>query len=466
MPDLGPALPESAAARPRLVSAIVFDSISRLFGRGNARSASPRPAAAPAPSAAPPPRKVVERKPAPAPVGIGARRPLVSGQGALAGFEFHAAALDPRRLRRAEDTAVVTAYLGNLLGAMRLCTTQGLHALAELPLGWLPHCERDEAFTPGMHLLLRPDGDTGSTFTPGASIARLRGLGVRIGWDPDAEGATAFAEAGRPDFAAMRAAAPGDAAAWRRAIAEAAMRWGGVPLVLLDLPDIEAMEAALGPSTLLAACTVASCAVPAKVQALPPQAQRLLRLLNRLLQDDQDNAAVVVDIKSDAALSLRLLHYLNSAGASPGRELDSIEQAVLVLGRDKLYRWIAQMLVRMSAPRPAAEALQALALARARMLEMLARAQGLQNPGGLYLLGLASMLPLLLQCSLDDAQDALCLAPAAVQALQDRGGPWEPHLHLLMALEANDIGRAGPLAVPFGGLEAVLSLWTDAWRPR
>lgn len=443
----------------------MFESISRLFGRGNAKPASPPAAASPASSAPVPLRKVVERAPAPAPAGIGARRPLVSGLGALAGFEFHTAALDPRRLRRAEDSAVVAAYLGNILGAMRLCTGQGLQALAELPLSWLTHSERDEPFTPGMHLLLRADADLESTCAPGDIVARLRGLGVRIGWDPDTEGASAFAAAGRPDFAPLRAAAAGDASTWRHAIAEAVARWRGVPLVLLDLPDVEAMEAALGPNTLLATCAVASCAVPAKVQALPPQAQRLLRLLNRLLQEDQDNAGVVEDIKSDAALSLRLLHYLNSAGASPGRELESIEQAVLVLGRDKLYRWIAQMLVRMSAPRPAAEALQALALARARMLEMLARDQGLQNPGGLYLLGLTSMLPLLLQCSLADAQDALCLAPAAVQALQERGGPWEPHLRLVTALEANDIGRAMPLAAPFGGLENVLAHWTEAWRP-
>lgn len=441
----------------------MFDSLGRLFGKGGARrSADARPAPAPAP-AAPALRPVVARAAPSSPAGVGARRPLVSARGTLAGFEFHAGALDPKRLRRADDAVVAAAYTGNVLGAMRLCTAQGFLAIAELPAAWLARCERDDAFGAGMHLLLRSDAGSAPDADHGALVARLRGLGVRVGWDPQAD--SLATHAAKPDFMPVRAADPASTASWHSAIAQAAQRWGGVPLVLLELPGVEVLEALLGPAVLLAACAVERCAVPPKVQALPPQAQRLLRLLDRLLHDE-DNAGVVDDIKSDAALALRLLHYLNSAGASAGRELDSIEQAVLMLGRDQLYRWIAQMLVRMAPPRPAAEALQSLALARARMLELLARAEGAASPGGLYLLGLASMLPLLLQCSLGEAADALHLSEPALRALQRHEGPWAPHLQLLQALEANDVAAAAPLAERFGGLEATLALWTEAWRPR
>ena len=434
--------------------------LTRLFSKGSDVKRPPPADAAPSPAA----RPVVARAPAVAPVGAGARRPLVSAQGTLAGFEFHTGALDPHRLRRSEDAVVVAAYTGNVLGAMRLCTSQGLTALAELPAPWLARCERDELLGAGMHLLLRVDPARDDSAGVAALATRLRGLDVRVGWDPQAPESALFAGSGRPDFMPLRAPAAGHAGAWQAAVADAAARWREVPQVLLDLPGVEVLEAVLGPSVLLAACTIAGCAVPPKVQALPPQSRRLLRLLNRLLHED-DNAGVVDDIKADAALCLRLLHYLNSAGATPGRELDSIEQAVLVLGRDKLYRWIAQILVRMSPSRPAADALQALALARARMLELLARAEGTQSPGSLYLLGLASMLPLLLRCSIDDAGDALRLSPAAMQALQQHAGPWAPYLSLLEALEANDLARAGAFAVPFGGLDAVLACWTEAWRP-
>ena len=156
-------------------------------------------------------------------------------------------------------------------------------------------------------------------------------------------------------------------------------------------------------------------------------------------------------------------NHLNTAGATPGRVLDSIEQAVMVLGRDALYGWVAQMLVRLSPPRPAAEALQSLALARARMLEMLARRAGAASPGTLYLLGLASMLPTLLQCSVEDAVQSLRLAPTAMDALSRRAGPWEPYLSLVQALETQDMAVAQALGEQFGGLDDVLALWAQAW---
>jgi hypothetical protein len=354
------------------------------------------------------------------------------------------------------------AYTANLLGAMRLCAAQGLSALVELPASWLVHAARPDALAPGMHLLLRGDALFDDAAAACALVTRLRRGGARVGWDPMAAPRMPSA-AGRPDFMPLRAPPGADATVWREAVRAAAERRRGVPLLLLDLPAVDVLEAVLGPPVLWAACNIGRCAEPPQAQALPPQAQRALRLLHRLLQDD-DHSAVVADIKADAALSLRLLQHLNSAGASPGRELDSIEQAVLHLGRDALYRWVAQMLVRMSPPRPAAQALQATALARARLFERLARAEGTPNPGALYLLGLATMLPLLLQCGIDEAADALHLAPVAVQALRQQGGPWQPYLRLLQALEAADLAGVEAEAGPFGGLQAVLACWAEAWQ--
>ncbi len=392
------------------------------------------------------------------PFGTGARRPLVSAQGRLAGFEFQIGAAMLGRLQG----PAATAYTTNLLGAMRLCCQQGLGALAELPASWLAQGAQDKDLAQGMHLLLRADAlfeDTEATCT---LLSRLRRAGVRVGWSPRSTPAVPQA-AGRPDFMPLPAPATPDAKAWQQAVHAGSERWPDMPLLLLELPAVDVMESVLGPPILWAACTIGACNEPARAQALPPQAQRALRLLNRLLHDE-DHAAVVDDIKADAALSLRLLQYLNSAGALPGRELDSIEQAVLLLGRDALYRWVAQMLVRMSPPRPAAHALQATALARARLFELLARASQAPSPGALYLLGLATMLPLLMQCGIDEAADAMHLAPAAVQALRRQGGPWQSYIGLLQALEAADMPATEAASAPFGGHERVLACWAEAWQ--
>ncbi len=450
--------PPTVVAPPRRAP----DTVIGLGGRAMGAAAAKVPAANPSPASAV--------------LGLGARRPLVAADGSLAGFEFYVGAATLVRLQRATGDAgdvASRAYAANVLGAMRLCASQNLAALAKLPTGWLTLLP-DELLLPGMHLVLHSDSSAAEA-TPGAAqaqaaqtklateMARLRGAGVLLGWCAATAGAAT--PPGRPDFIALPAPATTGVQAWRDALTLSVSRWPGLPHmphVLLELPDVDVMEAVLRPPVTLVACAIGANVVPVRVQALPPQAQRLLQLLHRLVRDD-DNALLAQDIKADAALSLGLLHHLNTAGASPGRVLDSIEQAVTVLGRDALYGWVAQMLVRMSPQRPAAHYLQAMALARARFLELLARAAGEPSPGTLYLLGLASMLPLLLQCSLADAVDALPLPPQALAALHQQSGPWRPYLALAQALETHDMLAAETLAVPFGGLATVLGHSAKAW---
>ncbi len=421
-----------------------------------------------APSTAPAPRAGAERRrpdrPAPDTLGTGALRPLVAADGSLAGFEFDAGAQAGARLRRDGDADLARSHARNVLGAMRLCIGQGRVALARLPPAWLMRCEGEGLFVPGMHLVLDADDPGDDPQALAALISRLRAAGVRLGWGP-LRTDTFRPLPGRPDFVPLPAPVTPGVEAWRAAIAAGARLWPGVPQVLLDLPDVDLMEATLVAPVVLAACALGAPKAPARVQALPPQAPRLLRLLHRLVRDD-DHALVVADIKADAALAVRLLHHLNTAGASPGRPLESIDDAVRVLGRQALYRWVAQMLVRLAPPRPAAEALQAFALARARLLEALATAAGEPEPGSLYLLGLSAALPQLLGCSLDDALAGLPLPEAATQALREHRGPWRPYLALAEALEAGDMTAAAERAAPFGGIEAVMPHATRAWLAR
>ena len=74
------------------------------------------------------------------------------------------------------------------------------------------------------------------------------------------------------------------------------------------------------------------------------------------------------------------------------------------------------------------------------------------------------MLPLLLQCDIDAAANALRLPPAAVQALRGHGGPWQPYLHLLRLLEAADLPALEVAAAAFGGSERVMAQWAQAWH--
>lgn len=430
---------------------------NRLMGRRPPPNALPGPA-----------RGVARLAPAPAPtaaalarpdVPVGARRPLVAAQGSVAGFEFQLGEATLRRLQQRGDPAAAHASTSSLLGAMRLCAQNGQLAFGELPLAWLMRSVEPDSLCPGMHLALCAETER-LPAPAGAEIAeRLaawRATGALIGWP---RRAPPVATAGlTPDFHTLQAGAM-DASTL---IAALRSPNGGVPLVVLDLPGIDALEAALRAGVRLAGCRVDLGTEPPEARPLTPQTQRLLQLMNQIARDASTHELVTA-IKADVSLSYRLLRQLNSASVSPAGELGSIEQAVALLGRNELYRWVSVLLVRQAPARPASAALQAMALARARLFELLGNAQGEPQPGALFTMGLASMLPLLLQTRLPDALAALQLHPNAAEALLERRGPWVPYLALAEVLDESDLVEAAPLAQAFGGLPAVMAASTRSW---
>jgi EAL and modified HD-GYP domain-containing signal transduction protein len=393
---------------------------------------------------------------------VGARRPLVATQGSIAGFEFQLGEANLRRLLTRGDPAAGHASASSLLGAMRLCAQGGALAFGELPAAWLLRSALPDSVCGGMFLAIAsaPTETPASMPPPEAAalaerIRAWRAAGAAIGWAQDAPPP---APGLAPDFLTLHAGslAPPDLIARLRQSA------GGPPLVALDLPGIEALEAALRAGVRLAGCRIETSAEPPEARPLTPQTQRLLQLMNQLARD-ADTHQLVAAIKADVSLSYRLLRQLNSASVSPAGELGSIEQAVALLGRNELYRWVSVLLVRQAPARPASPALQAMALARARWFELLGEAQGEPQPGALFTMGLASMLPLLLQTSLPDALAALQLHPNAADALLERRGPWVPYLSLAEVLDESDLVEAAPLAEAFGGLSAVMAASTRAW---
>lgn len=377
---------------------------------------------------------------------IGARRPLVAPSGEVAAFEFHLGAAMTQRLRDRGDPMALRVHVRALIASMRLCVQGGQAAYAELPAEWLVAAPLDGDMR-GIELCLSALAATGSEGHPALSdaIVAWRRSGARIGWPQYCDAVLPL----NADFHLCHMpAAP-----------EAPKR---VAWVAPDLPDIEALERALARGARWAGCRVAIANTPSQTKTLSPQAQDLMNTLNKLLRDEP-TSAIVGAIKRDAGLCIRLLPYLNSPGVTRGAVLESIDQAVAVLGRNALYHWISAMLVRLSPTRPAAAALRSQALARARLLESLAQVAGEPSPGSFYLMGLASLLPLLLQISLSDALASLQLPEPACLALTQRQGPWAAYLSLVEALGDSDLDSAAVLAEPLGGLDAVMAMSARAW---
>lgn len=136
-------------------------------------------------------------------------------------------------------------------------------------------------------------------------------------------------------------------------------------------------------------------------QDIPANAEAQLELLRNLQQKNLNFQSISKVVERDPAISYRILRLANSAAVGARGEINSVEKALIVLGEDR-FRHIAALTIAtaLSSGRPA-EVLR-LALARARFCELGAGLTGCDATEQ-YLLGLFSLLPAMLQISMEDA---------------------------------------------------------------
>ena len=392
--------------------------------------------------------------------GIGARRPLISAEGAIAGFEFRIGAPIIQRLQRRADERTQAAHVAAVLSSAQWMTQRGRKGLARLPVDWLVHAT---GMTVGAGLMIALEQAAGSTRSPeavaatDAVILRLREAGVRLGWE-------LMSDLGlEPDFVLIRQEGQDMAAM------VAAMRaWPDVlkrlPVIATDIGSTEDLELALQGGAAFACGALVPRAQTdevAEVKPVPPEVRRIGHLLNQLVTG-ADTALIVSEIKGDVGLSYRVLRRLNSARYAQLNGF-SIDQAVPVLGRNELYRWLSMMLVQFAGSRKASSALQEIALWRSRLLELLAVERGEQTPGQFFTLGLASLLGAILKLEPAEVVSTLNLPESARQALLEQAGPWHVYLAIAQQLESHALEDSADLVEPFGGVARVLALSEAAW---
>lgn len=180
---------------------------------------------------------------------------------------------------------------------------------------------------------------------------------------------------------------------------------------------------------------------------LPPRLAGIVTLMNRLARADASDRELEEAFQTDPALALRLLRIANSAALGIGG-VSSIRQAIRLVGREMLHRWLA-LLLTSSAPRNTdvdAERLL-LAVERARMCEMFAMAEGrTREASTLFLTGLLSALDALLSVSMDMLVARIHVVPDVEAALLRREGPLASVLQLAEACQRGEWEVAQGLA--------------------
>lgn len=181
---------------------------------------------------------------------------------------------------------------------------------------------------------------------------------------------------------------------------------------------------------------------------------RLLKLLG-LIVEDADTCEIEEIFRQEPKLAYGLLRLVNSAAMGPRSPITSFGQAITILGRQQLQRWL-QLLVYADPnndqhPNP----LLLQAATRGRLMEILAAAiqpaaEVKPSPDAAFMVGTFSLLDVLLNLPMSDILMQLPLPPYAHAALEEQRGALGRLLRAQIAADNRDLATASGILAELG----------------
>ena len=174
---------------------------------------------------------------------------------------------------------------------------------------------------------------------------------------------------------------------------------------------------------------------------LDPTTQGLLRIVNMVAGDDETRE-IESAFKGDPALTMNLLRIVNSAAMGLRSPVGSIAQAITLLGRRQLLRWLHLLLFRGSGGSLATNPLMLHAAMRGRMIELLVQRRYAGEHALLdsaFMVGVMSLMPAALRIPMREVLKQIALAPTVAEAVGDYGGPLGQLLLLVEYYDDNNI---------------------------
>jgi len=169
----------------------------------------------------------------------------------------------------------------------------------------------------------------------------------------------------------------------------------------------------------------------------PPESRMsILRAMQQALVATSIDEMFAV-VKQDVTLSYRLLRYINSAAFGLKREVQSIEQALSLLGLNNIRRWLTLLTMTSLGENKPKELIRQ-ALWRARFLESVAKALGEKVVDDDFMMGLFSILDALLDQPMHESLQEITLADHVHNGLIDLNSPMGKKLAMSFALERGD----------------------------
>jgi EAL and modified HD-GYP domain-containing signal transduction protein len=177
-----------------------------------------------------------------------------------------------------------------------------------------------------------------------------------------------------------------------------------------------------------------------KGQRIPGNRLVILELLAKLQDPEVDFRKLEDVVSRDVSLSYKLLRVINSAFYSLPRKVDSLHQALLILGTKFITSWVSLCILAGIDDKP--HELMVTAMVRAKMCELLAKALGYQSQEAYFIVGLFSALDALMDSPMQEVLESLPLSDEITAALLDYEGTLGAVLRRVLAYERGNWDKA------------------------
>jgi EAL and modified HD-GYP domain-containing signal transduction protein len=169
-----------------------------------------------------------------------------------------------------------------------------------------------------------------------------------------------------------------------------------------------------------------------------PALQVIVQLIDQVHRQD-DIEDLENTLKRDPPLAYKLMRYINSPAFGLSVEISSFRHAIMILGYQRLKRWLALLLATASKD-PNMKPVMFAAVRRGLLMEELARISGddeMRNE--LFICGVFSLLDRMFRQPFSALLKTIPVPERVYQALAENTGPYEPYFKLVQAVEGNSL---------------------------
>lgn len=170
---------------------------------------------------------------------------------------------------------------------------------------------------------------------------------------------------------------------------------------------------------------------------IPTNKLAVLQLLSKLSDNNTSFEDLEKLVRMDVSLSHKALHFVNSPLSGLLVKVDSVRQALSLLGRDLIKNWV--MLLTIANIDDSVPELVTTVLVRAHLCEALAKAARLPDPDSFFTVGLFSALDAMMDQPMESVLDSMPFTEEMKSAIINLDGERGQALSCALQMEMGDI---------------------------